>query len=331
MTTAVLSAAAGLLEIRAATLILQGNKVAAATWMRWAGVLSLAAGLIEGVYLFYKGGTKVAGKDYDSGSWTIGTGAFVAMGGFASFAAATTGATATTLLGFGPVGWTLIALGLLGAGLYCSWQAWATDDANLLPVEYWLDNGVFGKKRFINGDALANNPYTRDGKVEPFKSLDLEVKALQQVLFVAQSRMWTAQDSKGIGLMCFYDVALPRYDVGTKLEIIFTGIDEGRCFEAGRIVCENGKAQPTKAHIEPRLTGMREGPTLKHDPKAGTLRIEGFFSTMQDPTLVNKAFDRFGWHKDTNVYADSFVMDVRYWPDQVNLPDLAPTQKVPNR
>ncbi len=37
-------------------------------------------------------------------------------------------------------------IGAIGTGLYCAWQAYATDDENLTLVEYWLDNGVFGSR-----------------------------------------------------------------------------------------------------------------------------------------------------------------------------------------
>lgn len=336
MLTAVLSATAGMLEIRAATLVLRGNKVAAASWMLWAGRLSLGAGVIEGAYLFYKGTEKVSAKDYDSAYWTMTSGVFVALGGFAGFAAATTGATtlagggaaSATMLGLGPVGWTCLALALLGATLYCGWQAWATDDNNLLPVEYWLDNGSFGKRRFVNGEPASSSPYVNtDKSVPPFANLQAEVLALQQVMLVAQGRLSSAKDSHGMGIVCFYDVAVPRFERGSRLEIVFTGIDEGRRFEAGRIVCGDGKAQPLQAHIAPRLTGKREGPKLRHDPATGALRVEGYFATMQDPTIMNRAFDYLGMHEDTNLYADSFEMTVTYWPDRDGLPTLKSTLK----
>jgi len=337
MTTAVISGAAGLLEIRSAVLVLQGSKVAAASWMLWAGRLSLAAGVIEGVYLVGKGAHKrFSSTDHDSAYWTMGTGVFVALGGFASFAAASTGAATlagsgaagATMLTLGPVGWTCAALALLGVALYCGWQAWATDDNNLLPVEYWLDNGSFGKRRYVSGEPAGSSPYVQaDKTVRPFVSLQAEVLELQGVLFVAQGRLWAARDSRGIGIICFYDIAIPRYDTGSRLEIVFTGVDEGRRFEAGRIVFENGNPRPVQSRIEPRLTGKREGPKLKHDPQSGSLRVEGYFSTMQDPTIVNKAFDHFGLHKDTNVYADEFEMQVKYWPDRNGLPSILNDKK----
>ncbi len=70
---------------------------------------------------------------------------------------------------------------LPGAALYMTWQAWATDDGNLLPVEYWLDNGTFGKRNATHGKLVANNPYQEDKAVTPFKSLMDEIKALQKV------------------------------------------------------------------------------------------------------------------------------------------------------
>ena len=323
MVSAVLSASAGLAEIRAATHMLRGNEQAAKSWMKIAGRLSLVAGLIEGIYLIGKGTYRaLLTEDRDSAYWTMGTGVFVVMGGVA--AAGSTGAISIAGLTLGPVAWAIIAIGLLGAAVYCSMQAWATDDANLLPIEYWLDNGTFGKRHQIHGDAAQSNPYliAPQKPVEPFASLTKEMEALQRVLLVAQGRMWTAKDRNNISIVCNYDVAVPRFDRGSRLEIHFTTIDEGQRKPIGRIVCEDGKPVPTESHLEPRMTGLRQGPTVQHDPKAGTLRLTGLFATLQDPTLAHKAFDAFGWHKDTNVYADNFEMKVKYWPDRVNLPEL---------
>ncbi len=333
MTTAVLSASAGIVEITAAVKMLSAQKAAAISLTRVAGWLSLVAGLIEGVYLIGKGGVKRFGTDdHDSAYWTMGTGVFVAMGGIASFGAAAAGAatiaageaTAVTVVGIpaGPVVWTCLALALLAAGLYCSWQAWATDDNNLLPVEYWLDNGVFGKRQFVSGDVAGGNPYAVGGKAEPFVNLEREVQALQRVVMVAQVKFNATRDRNGVSIVCAYSVALPRYDVGTRLEITFTGLRAGQRFDAGKIVCENGAKTPAQACIEPRLTGMRKGPELKVDAKAATLRLEGVFSTMQGPTVVNKAVAFFSGKPDTNLYADHFEMRVSYWPDQVNMQDV---------
>ena len=320
--SAVLSASAGLAEIRSATLRLAGNKAAADSWMRVAGRISLAAGIVEGVYLVGKGIDKaLSTQDKDSAYWTIGAGAFVLMSGFAAAGAAGAIGVGITL---GPIVWAFIAIGLLGASIYCSIQAWATDDANLLPIEYWLDNGAFGKRQQVQGGSARSSPYLVEGQstVSPFDSLAKEIEALQRVLFVAQGRMWTARDRGGIGIVCNYDVAVPRFELGSRLEINFTAVDEGKRRIVGRIVCEDGSATPTESYLEPRMTGLRQGPTLQHDAKAGTLRLNGLFATLQDPTMLNKAFDTFGWHKDTNVYADDFEMKVKYWPDRVNLPGL---------
>lgn len=333
MLTAVLSASAGLVELGAAVLALRANKATAARLMRVAGVLSLGAGLIEGGHLAYRSKAKKDAGDMDSAWWTLGTGATVALGGIASAGAAIASASVQVggggmMLGLGPVVWTLLAIALLSAGLYCGWQAWATDDSNLLPVEYWLDNGTFGKRQFTAGEAARNSPYVQsDGATPPFHSLQEEVGALQRVLLVAQARLTIAKDAHGFGIMCFYDVAVPRYEAGTRLEIAFTAVDGGRRLEAGLIVCEGPEARPLLAKIDPRLTGRREGPTLKHDPDAGTMRLQGYFSTMQGPTVINNAFERMGWHKDVNLYADTFEMHVTYWPDKPNIPVPQPVVK----
>jgi hypothetical protein len=117
-------------------------------------------------------------------------------------------------------------------------------------------------------------------------------------------------------------VAVPRFEAGSRLETHFIAIDEGQRKQVGRIVCEDGKPTPTESYLEPRMTGLRQGPTLQHDAKAAALRLSGLFATLQDPTLLHKAFDAFGWHKNTNVYADNFEMKVKYCGPAKNTANL---------
>lgn len=73
MLAAVLSASAGLAEVSSAVQVLQMDRASAARLMRVAGVLSLAAGVIEGGYLAYKAKERRDAGDLDSAWWTLGT------------------------------------------------------------------------------------------------------------------------------------------------------------------------------------------------------------------------------------------------------------------
>jgi hypothetical protein len=338
MLTAVLSATSAGLEITAAVQVLRGQRALAVAPAVWAARFSLAAGLVEGVYLVAKGGYKTfSTRDQDSGLWTIGSGVFVAAAGVASYGAGMAAAsalaggagTATVLgLSMGPVGWALLAVALIGAAIYFTWQAWATDDENLLPVEYWLDNGTFGKREFVSGDKAEKNPYAigTPKVASTFSGAGAELLELQRIFLIAQGRVSQASDRHGIGLLVQYEVAVPRYVAGSKVEITFTAIDEGKRFNIGLIVCEDGNAKPSKAFIEPRLTGMREGPTLKLDEKTGALRVEGYFATMRDQGFAYWIAEKLG-SKDTNVYADKVEMSVLYEPDRLNLPQITSSLK----
>jgi hypothetical protein len=338
MLTAVLSASAAGLEIRAAVQVLRGQRALAVTPMVWAARFSLAAGLIEGGYLIYKGTDRfLSNKDRDSGLWTIGSGVFVAAAGVASFGAGLAsasvlagGAGTATVLGLtlGPVGGALLAVALIGTAIYFTWQSWATDDENLLPVEYWLDNGTFGKRRFVSGTKAEKNPYA-SGTPKVAASLATagqEIIELQRIFLVAQGRINQSSDRHGIGLLVRYEIAIPRYAAGSKVEITFTAIDENKRFNIGHIICQDGQVSPSKSFIEPRLTGMREGPTLRVDPKTGSLRVEGYFSTMRDQGFAYWIAEKLG-SKDTNVYADKVEMSVQYQPDRENLPQISSTLK----
>ncbi len=320
MTTASLALAVSGLEIASAVQVLLGNRLAAATLLRWAGHLTLVAGVIEGGYLVNVGRQKLT-RDPDSAWWTMGSGIVVMLGWGAAAGAYYAGAAglaggAAVFLGIPLWGWLALTIVLLGAALYMTWQAWATDDENLLPVEYWLDNGTFGKRNATHGKLLANNPYQEDKAVPPFKSLMNEIKALQKVLFVVQGRAWAAGDRHGFSIVCNYDVAIPRYEAGSKLKLAFTVIDEGVRTDVGAIICQDGESAPKVNAIHQGLKGMRDGPHLQLDPQTGVLRVRGFFSTMRDPLL-------FGLLKEKDrIYADEVEMKVSYWPDEKGLPDL---------
>lgn len=327
MVTAILSSVGAGLEVSAAIAILRGAaKERLGRRMVIASRFGAGAGIIEGIFLIGKGAYKgYVKKDYDSGLWTVGSGVFVAAAGIAGVGAATaasTGASVAILgLSLGPVGWALLAIALIGASLYFTWQAFLADDENYLPIEYWLDNGTFGNGR-LRGMAEKNPCYEPDRKgVFPFTGVGSELFALNRLMLVAQAKLGVVSDTNGIGIVASYEIAVPRYAKGSRLEIVFFAIDEeGRRTAVGEIVYEDGRRLATRSVISAKLTGMRKGPLLETDPKSGVMRLTGMFSTMQEGFLtrtINRISDR-----GDAIYAKRFEMKLDYWPDMDNMKKL---------
>ncbi|MHC9243708.1 toxin VasX [Pseudomonas aeruginosa] len=322
------------MELAASVQALRGvDKAVVGVMMRRAAAVGAVAGVIDGAYTIYKGYRKVSDGDLDSGYWTMGAGAFFMVAGVASYglggvaAASFAGGSATGIAGLmGPVGWALLLVAALGMGLYFAWQAFATDDENLLPVEYWLDNGVFGKGAFRKGLRASKNPYVQGGQVPPFTSLEEEVMALNRVVLVAQASFGDARGSYG-GLGS-YQIDLPRYAKGARLEVQFHAYQDRQRENIGELHCEDGKEQPSRYQLSNRLTGMHQGPTLRIDKELGTARIEGMFATVnKSGKFVRDAVEWVvesvsGQDVPDALYADSFGMTLKYWPNRDEMPDL---------
>ncbi|MFN7693789.1 MAG: hypothetical protein ACK5O3_07030, partial [Burkholderiales bacterium] len=341
MLTAVMSATAGGLEMGVAVQTLRGVSGTKLVGVQVvAARLGFAAGVLEGTYLIIKGLTKVESRDKDSGWWTVGSGVAVMAAGVASYgagmavAAGLSGATASaTVLGItmGPIGWALLAIAFVGAVIYFSWQAFATDDENLLPVEYWLDAGVFGKRSYLSGEVGAKSPFADSATktVTPFTRVNDELAALQRITLVASARVTGARDSGGTAVISYYSVAIPKYEVGTRLELKFIALLGDKRNDGGRIVCEDGKPQPTLSAISRNFTGMREEPKIKLDAESGVMHIEGWFATLQEEP-ASERFIEWVAGKDYNpnaLYAERIEMQVEYEPNRLTMPGFKTTAK----
>ncbi|MBN6149877.1 hypothetical protein JR065_05960 [Xanthomonas sp. AmX2] len=310
---------------------------------RWAARGGLAAGVIEGGYSIIKGRAKIASGDVDSGLWSIGSGAALVVASVAGWAgagaaaAASSGAAATGIAALmGPVGWALIVVAALGLALYCAWQAFATDDSELLPVEYWLDNGVFGKGAHR---ADEKNAFGKAGAVAPFATLADEVRAFQRIVFTAMGRFSDFRDRHGIGYHFSYQVDLPRYTKGSRLELHFTAVKDGRRMkkgEAGTIICEDGKQSLSigRAGRKNLLAEEAKGygrPEIKLDPTTGAMNLSGVLVFQRDEPWSESMIE---WMtgKEINpeaIYVDGLEMEGTYWPDKDGMPDVVSTFRHP--
>ncbi|WP_344760331.1 toxin VasX, partial [Luteimonas lutimaris] len=313
---------------------------------KWAARGGAFAGVIEGTYSIYQGVQKGRSGDLDSGLWSMGSGAalvtasIAGLGGFSAAAAGATGLTAATgatglAALMGPVGWALIVVAALGLALYCAWQAFATDDSEILPIEYWLDNGVFGKRAHRKDE---KNVYLKNGVVSPFDTIEDEIREFQRVVFAAMGRFSDFKDRHGISYHFNYQVDLPRYAEGSRLELHFTAVKDGKRMkkgQAGTIVCEDGKQRLSIGRIGRRNLHAEgyERAQIKVDPITGAMNLSGTFALLRDEPWAESLIEWITGEEinPDEMYVDDLEMEGAYWPDKTNMPDVVSTFRYPER
>ncbi|WOB07028.1 T6SS effector BTH_I2691 family protein [Piscinibacter gummiphilus] len=353
LTTAVLSGAAAILEIRAAAQLMRGaTKESIKAIARAGALLGGLANVVEGVWLIRRGRQKVEGGDKDSGLWTIGSGVALVAAGVTGVVGATL-ATGTIPV----VGWALATLVLLGLSLYCAINANSTDDDNLTPVEYWLDNGTFGLKRLIAKD---KNPYLKAPAtaVAPWGDVRSEIVALQEVLLVVQAEIsveplhvgtvFEGLFSRNADIARYVSVDLPRWSensrVVMKMHATTVPKDGQQRFMAMQFEFAGGRNRESEIArqglepipqqsgrlaeivVTPKGTGsfwkhdaivpQAQTPDLKVDAEAAQMRIYNridIFNTINVRTGPNEI-------KRADIWTTELT--VLYWPDEVDLPEL---------
>jgi hypothetical protein len=334
-TTAVMSAIAASLEVYTAVVALKGGEAVAKTAFRTRVIARLAGGasVIEGLWLvFGKGVPKIGAGDRDSGWWTVGAGAFLIAGGVTTIVGGGLVASAiaggTSALTVPVIGWAVATIIFLGLSIYCLVNAFSTDDDNLLPLEYWLDNGTFGNgaRRSKEGNPYYDNKAKSAAK--PFASLAEEMREFQRIVFAAAGKMSGTTDRNNNGMISFYEVQLPRWVNTSKLEMLFEGTSDGSTLK--RIAFFRYQAGQDKAETmsyESRVFGKSDDPKAELDTKLGTMRVKGNFSTAQPGGVAEGVQDFFEWvglteEKEGRIFIEDVRMTVTYWPDQEGMPEI---------
>lgn len=308
--------------------------------MKAAAHLGMWAGIVDGTYSIVQSWEKAKRGDRDSALWTFGSGAAAIAGSIAGFglaatgvSAATGGAATATVIGIkmGPVGWFLLAVALVGLAVYCAIQAFGTDDRELSPVEYWLDNGVFGKRARIDGAHLAKNPFVdRAGAaVLPFSDINDELYQLQRITLVAQAMFDSMRSARAGSEVSTYTIALPRYAKGTSLAVTFYGYVEGERLEVSSFRCEDGERKEKRFRERMNLTGGSGRPTIEVD-ESGAAYITGRLGSGggMGVGLMN-FFGRLLGDGKQYVDVDDFGMELVYQPDRHQLPALETVLRFP--
>lgn len=306
----------------------------------FAAKLGLYAGVADGLFTVFQGAQKVAKGDSDSGWWTVGSGAAAIAGSVAAFGFTTAalgatagGAASATVLGItlGPVGWLLIAVAALGLAVYMAIQAFGTADDELSPVEFWLDNGIFGLRKRISGEIVKKNPFAIAGSetVAAFSGLEDEVYQFQRVTLVAAADL--SPIANGNATLGVYEIALPRYAEGTSLSVTFFGFTEdGKKVVISSFDLQDGEPRERNFKRNIRLTGGEGQPDVEVD-ESGAAVVKGRLGSGRG--MIVGVMNTIGrWFDDkAERYTEvvGFGMKLSYFPDRNAIPSLSTNLEFP--
>jgi len=208
-------------------------------------------------------------------------------------------------------------------------QAFGADDGELSPVEYWLDNGVFGRRARVSGDYLKKNPFSSGGAVEAFKGLEGEIYQLQRVTLVAVADL--TKSSNGNVNLGFYQIALPRYQKGSELSVVLYGFtNDGKRITVSSFEMVDGESSARKFKRNVRLTGGEGRPEIQVD-ETGAVLINGRMGSGKG-AAVGFRNTVGGWldsKMERYVEVIGFGMELTYHPDKVGIPNLSTELKFP--
>ncbi len=335
--TAVLSAIAAGMEVYTAVVALRAGEAAAktATRTRLIAKFAGAANLIEGAWLIYKGRKKEGSGDADSGLRTVRSGLFLMAGGVTTMVGgglvASAIAAGTTTLTVPIIGWAIATIIFLGASIYCLVNAFSTDDKNLLPLEYWLDNGSFGNGAHRSKEESPFYDKAAKAPAQPFATLNDEVREFQRIVFAAAGDIRGISDRNNNGTISFYEVSLPRWVTTSVLDIELHGTADGsKLQKVAHFKYSNGREKADQIWYADRAFGTREDPRIEVDRTLGTARIKGNVASAQPGGIAEGVENFFEWigateEKDGRIYLKDIRMIVTYTPDAEGMPGIVQT------
>lgn len=110
-----------------------------------------------------------------------------------------------------------------GISLVAQWVAYTYDKSHILPIHYWLDAGVFGKKEMLNNE-YPNNPF----KIQAMSSLEQDLHAYTLALVEIQTEPRfnkTVQDFNEV-LSGQVVVTISQWQDNSELVIEYVGIGD---------------------------------------------------------------------------------------------------------
>ncbi|WZB64984.1 hypothetical protein WJ971_19035 [Achromobacter xylosoxidans] len=252
------------------------------------------------------------GKNTRSAYWSMASGLATVVAGGASLGltvAMTSGAAGVTVFGIsmGPVGWTLLLVAALGVAIWTAVNAAGTDESSRLPVEYWLDNGVFGKRALLSNSQ--SNPFAtkaagsqKGAPAVPFASLMLSCWA------------WS-------GFSWWPAVILCQVPWAADMPIFtFTLLCRAMSLPVEfRLFFSNERAGPNTFR---QLTAAREAkqPIVVDSPSF--VPAPSFRSMDMQVDNSGKSVKISGQFQVFRGQGGFYCMKVQYWPDEVQRPGL---------
>lgn len=277
------------------------------------GALASLAALGESVQLAVKAADRIQARDGDAASWYAASSFSIALSGLAglggSLALASAAGSLTGALGFlagagsaaavVPVwGWIAAGVLFLGAGLVMLWQAIKATDT---PLEVWLMGSSYG-----TGKPLGSK----------------EMSELNKLMYAMTIEVEWADDDFEVKNANFYDdydhfrfsISLPGAGAHSVVECNVNLIGSGKCT---KILSETIRPRMQgKVLVDPHLTVISAAP-----PASPNRAAPDFF--WWEPPRISDGGKRYGGQLKLNdALFSSVEIDIKYWPDQQNMPNL---------
>jgi Phage tail baseplate hub (GPD) len=295
-----------------------GGRFLASTFMKVAftgGLLATASAFAEGVQMFVKAGERNAAGDTDARNRYVGAGVmFLLSGGAAlvgSLAIASTAGALTGVYGFlAPLGaaaaasvipvagWIAAGVILLGMGLYFLYQAIKDTDT---PLEVWLLGCLYG-----TGSKKLSDSAEMTSLNDIMYSITIEVEW--------SDHAWEWRNTE------FYD----DYD-NFRFAISLPGVGKNSVIDCTiTLIGKRGRQQVFAETIRPVVVGDRVSdphmPVMKAMPQ-GPVQQPSF--VWWEPPRISKGGKQYGGQLklDDDVYS-SVEVAIKYWPDQVTMPNF---------
>ncbi|CUI52926.1 toxin VasX [Achromobacter xylosoxidans] len=281
--------------------------------MRQGAKLGLAAGILDGLATAYGAYRKRQAGNNTSAYWSTASALATVISGAAGYGATMAvagGGSAFAVLGLslGPVGWTLLTIAALGVAIWTAVNAAGTDDTSRLPVEYWLDNGVFGKRAQLGN--TDNNPFAtkasagkRGAPAIPFANLNDELQALERIILVASGYLMKGAVGNGY-FHAHYNVTVPLYSDDTRVTIEFYRNDRD-----GKKVFRTMSAGKNAT-----LPAVQSGSSLVPAP--------GFRNEQMTIDPISKSAKLTGSFQVFLGLRGFYCMKVHYWPNETQRPGM---------
>lgn len=255
------------------------------------GILGGAAGVITGVCTILEGRDIKNSGDEDAGNFTMLAGLAIGVGGVFGIAGGFAGGGSMLILGLGPVGWAVLAIGAALVGITLLFMA---QDAKDNPLQTWIKSSCLGVNNKYSDVAAENAAYAA------LFVLPLEVKQ--------EWRQGASILGYSFGGTVVVDIDAPSLTPDSWLEYELTAyMKDGRKLTASER--RLAKSAPGTGLVDPAKISMGRPPGLS---EGGNGRVFG-------------QSEKGGSQWEITYLEDALIkieVTFKYWPDKKTNPEL---------